>query len=70
MTDWRLDAFSTWKSMNEPEWSNLHYKKPNFQDISYYSAPKKKPNLNSLDEVDPELLKTFNKLGISLKEQK
>ena len=70
MTDWRLDAFSTWKSMNEPEWSNLKYKKPNFQDISYYSAPKKKPNLNSLDEVDPELLKTFNKLGISLEEQK
>ena len=70
MTDWRLDAFSSWKSMNEPEWSNLHYKKPNFQDISYYSAPKKKPNLNSLDEVDPELLKTFNKLGISLEEQK
>ena len=70
MTDWRLDAFSTWKSMNEPEWSNLHYKKPKFQDISYYSAPKKKPSLNSLDEVDPELLKTFNKLGISLEEQK
>ena len=70
MTDWRLDAFSTWKSMNEPEWSNLQYKKPNFQDISYYSAPKKKPSLNSLDEVDPELLKTFNKLGISLEEQK
>jgi len=70
MTDWRLDAFSSWKSMNEPEWSNLHYKKPNFQDISYYSAPKKKPNINSLDEVDPELLKTFNKLGISLEEQK
>jgi Fe-S cluster assembly protein SufB len=70
MTDWRLDAFSTWKSMNEPEWSNLQYKKPNFQDISYYSAPKKKPGLKSLDEVDPELLKTFNKLGISLEEQK
>ena len=70
MTDWRLDAFSTWKSMNEPEWSNLQYKKPNFQDISYYSAPKKKPSLKSLDEVDPELLKTFNKLGISLEEQK
>ncbi|MDC1010471.1 Fe-S cluster assembly protein SufB [Flavobacteriaceae bacterium] len=70
MTDWRLDAFSTWKSMNEPEWSNLQYKKPNFQDISYYSAPKKKPSLKSIDEVDPELLKTFNKLGISLEEQK
>ena len=70
MTEWRLDAFSSWKSMKEPEWSNLKYNKPNFQDISYYSAPKKKPNLNSLDEVDPELLKTFNKLGISLEEQK
>ena len=70
MTDWRLDAFSIWKSMKEPEWSNLKYVKPNFQDISYYSAPKKKPDLNSLDEVDPELLKTFNKLGISLEEQK
>jgi Fe-S cluster assembly protein SufB len=70
MTDWRLDAFSIWKSMKEPEWSNLKYAKPNFQDISYYSAPKKKPDLNSLDEVDPELLKTFNKLGISLEEQK
>ena len=56
--------------MKEPEWSNLKYNKPNFQDISYYSAPKKKPDLNSLDEVDPELLKTFDKLGISLDEQK
>ena len=70
MTDWRLDAFSTWKAMKDPEWSNLKYNKPNFQDISYYSAPKKKPDLNSLDEVDPELLKTFEKLGISLDEQK
>jgi len=56
--------------MKEPEWPNLKYNKPNFQDISYYSAPKKKPDLNSLDEVDPELLKTFDKLGISLDEQK
>jgi Fe-S cluster assembly protein SufB len=56
--------------MKEPEWSNLKYNKPNFQDISYYSAPKKKPDLKSLDEVDPELLKTFEKLGISLDEQK
>jgi len=70
MTDWRLDAFKTWKTMKEPEWPNLKYNKPNFQDISYYSAPKKKPDLNSLDEVDPELLKTFDKLGISLDEQK
>jgi Fe-S cluster assembly protein SufB len=70
MTDWRLDAYSTWKSMEEPNWSNLKYSKPNFQDISYYSAPKKKPDLKSLDEVDPELLKTFEKLGISIDEQK
>ena len=70
MTEWRLDAFSSWKSMKEPDWPNLKYEKPNFQDISYYSAPKKNPNLNSLDEVDPELIKTFNKLGISLEEQK
>jgi len=70
MTDWRLDAYSTWKSMAEPNWHNLKYAKPNFQDISYYSAPKKKPDLKSLDEVDPELLKTFDKLGISLDEQK
>ena len=70
MTEWRLDAFSSWKSMIEPEWSNVKYKKPDFEKISYYSAPKKKPNLNSLDDVDPELLKTFNKLGISIDEQK
>jgi Fe-S cluster assembly protein SufB len=70
MTDWRLDAYSTWKSMEEPNWSNVKYEKPNFQDISYYSAPKKKPDLKSLDDVDPELLKTFDKLGISIDEQK
>ena len=56
--------------MAEPNWHNLKYAKPNFQDISYYSAPKKKPDLKSLDEVDPELLKTFDKLGISIDEQK
>ena len=69
MTEWRLDAFKIWQSMEEPEWANVHYKKPDFQAISYYSAPKKK-QVNSLDEVDPELLKTFEKLGISLDEQK
>ena len=69
MTEWRLDAFKIWQSMAEPEWANVHYKKPDFQAISYYSAPKKK-QVNSLDEVDPELLKTFEKLGISLDEQK
>ena len=70
MTEWRLEAFKIWKEMEEPDWANVNYKKPSFQDISYYSAPKKKPALNSLDEVDPELLKTFEKLGISIEEQK
>jgi Fe-S cluster assembly protein SufB len=69
MTEWRLDAFKIWQSMEEPEWANVTYAKPDFQAISYYSAPKKK-QINSLDEVDPELLKTFEKLGISLDEQK
>ena len=69
MTDWRLDAFRKWKKMEEPDWANVSYKKPDFQAISYYSAIKK-PELKSLDEVDPELLKTFNKLGISIDEQK
>lgn len=70
MTEWRLESFRIWKEMTEPEWANVHYEKPDFQAISYYSAPKKKPALNSLDEVDPELLETFKKLGISLEEQK
>lgn len=70
MTEWRLDAYKKWTEMEEPEWANVHYKKPNFQDISYYSAPKKKKTLESLDEVDPELLKTFEKLGINIEEQK
>ncbi|MEO1010347.1 MAG: Fe-S cluster assembly protein SufB [Bacteroidota bacterium] len=70
MTQWRLESFRHWKEMVEPEWANVAYKKPNFQDISYYSAPNKKPKYNSLDEVDPELLETFEKLGISLDEQK
>ena len=69
MTEWRLDAFKIWQNMEEPEWANVTYAKPDFQAISYYSAPKKK-QINSLDEVDPELLKTFEKLGISLDEQK
>jgi len=70
MTDWRLEAFASWKEMKEPEWANVHYTKPDFQAISYYSAPKKKDKYESLDQVDPELLDTFNKLGISLDEQK
>ena len=70
MTEWRLEAFRIWKKMEEPDWANVNYEKPDFQAISYYSAFKKKPELESLDEVDPELLKTFEKLGISLDEQK
>ncbi|NND10484.1 MAG: Fe-S cluster assembly protein SufB, partial [Flavobacteriaceae bacterium] len=70
MTDWRLEAFKAWKQMEEPEWANVTYEKPDFQAISYYSAPSSKPKYDSLDEVDPELLATFEKLGISLDEQK
>ncbi|MBT3444476.1 MAG: Fe-S cluster assembly protein SufB [Flavobacteriaceae bacterium] len=70
MTEWRLKAYKAWKKMEEPEWANVHYNKPDYQAISYYSAPKKKDQYKSLDEVDPELLKTFEKLGISLDEQK
>ena len=70
MTDWRLDAFKKWKEMSEPEWANVKYEKPDLQKISYYSAPSNKPKYNSLDEVDPELLETFKKLGISVDEQK
>ena len=70
MTEWRLKAFRYWLKMEEPTWANVHYPKIDYQNISYYSAPKQKPKLNSLDEVDPELLKTFEKLGIPLEEQK
>ncbi|MFL2632981.1 MAG: Fe-S cluster assembly protein SufB [Candidatus Marivariicella sp.] len=70
MTKWRLDAYRSWLEMKEPEWANVKYKKPDFQAISYYSAPKKKDKYKTLDEVDPELLKTFDKLGISIDEQK
>ena len=70
LLDWRLEAFGVWEKMTEPDWANVRYHKPDFQDISYYSAPKQKKTLNSLDEVDPELLKTFAKLGINIEEQK
>ena len=70
LLEWRLDGFKKFKKLVEPEWANVHYKKPDLQAISYYSAPKPKKTLASLDEVDPELLKTFEKLGISLDEQK
>ncbi|WP_179352839.1 Fe-S cluster assembly protein SufB [Winogradskyella vidalii] len=70
MTAWRLEAFKVWKEMEEPDWANVNYEKPDFQAISYYSAPNNKPKYDSIDEVDPELLATFEKLGISLDEQK
>lgn len=73
MLEWRLKAFRHWLTLekqSEPKWANISYPAVDFQDIIYYAAPKKKPELKSLDEVDPELLKTFEKLGISLQEQK
>lgn len=70
LLQWRLKAYRHWLTMEEPQWANVHYPKIDFQQIIYYAAPKKKKELKSLDEVDPELLKTFEKLGISLEEQK
>jgi Fe-S cluster assembly protein SufB len=70
MLEFRLKAFKAWQAMTEPTWHNVHYDPIDYQAISYYSAPKKKPVLNSLDEVDPELRRTFDKLGIPLEEQK
>ena len=70
LLDWRLDAFKSWKEMTEPEWAHVNYEKPDFQGVSYYSAPKQKVLLDSLDDVDPELRKTMDKLGISTEEQK
>jgi Fe-S cluster assembly protein SufB len=70
MLNWRLKAYAHWLKMEAPNWANIKYPPINFQDIIYYAAPKKKQALNSLDEVDPELLKTFEKLGISIAEQK
>ncbi len=74
MLEWRLKAYRHWESLEkaeaEPKWANIHYPPINYQDISYYSAPKQKPNLKSLDELDPEILRTYEKLGIPLAEQK
>jgi len=70
LLEWRLKAFRVWQIMTEPTWHNVHYPPIDYQAISYYSAPKKKPQLESLDEVDPEIRATFEKLGIPLEEQK
>ena len=70
MLEWRLEAFRVWQQIEEPEWAHVEYEKPDYQAISYYSAPKSKAPLGSLDEVDPELRATMDKLGISMEEQK
>ena len=72
MLEWRLKAYRHWLKLSgdEPTWANVKYPPINYQDIIYYSAPKQKINPKSLDEIDPELRRTFEKLGISLDEQK
>ena len=70
MLNFRLKAYAKWLTMKEPAWPNVQYPPIDFQNISYYSAPKPKKKLASLDEVDPEILSTFEKLGIPLDEQK
>lgn len=69
MLQWRLEAFERWQAMEEPTWAKVHYPKIDYQDLYYYAAPKEKTGPNSLDEVDPELLATYAKLGIPLREQ-
>ena len=70
LLDFRLKSYKNWRTMKLPDWANLEINKIDFNNIIYYSIPKKKQKLNSLDEVDPEILKTFEKLGISISEQK
>ncbi|MFN6379245.1 MAG: Fe-S cluster assembly protein SufB [Flavobacteriales bacterium] len=70
LLEWRLEAFRAWQKMTEPEWAHVQYTKPDFQAISYYAAPKKRPKYNSIDEIDPELRRTMERLGISIEEQK
>jgi Fe-S cluster assembly protein SufB len=70
LLEWRMKAYRAWLQMTEPTWHNVHYPPIDYQAISYYAAPKQKPKLNSLDEVDPEIRSTFEKLGIPLEEQK
>src|SRR6185369_93905 len=69
MLQWRLDAFRRWLTMREPTWARVDYPKIDYQNAYYYSAPKQKIGPKSLDEVDPEILRTYEKLGIPLKEQ-
>ena len=69
MLEWRLDAYRRWLTMREPLWARVHYGPIDYQDLYYYSAPKKKDGPKSLDEIDPEILKTYDKLGIPLRER-
>src|SRR5438874_5011648 len=69
LLEWRLKAYRHWLTMKEPTWANVRYGKIDYQDAYYYSAPKLKKKPKSLDEIDPELLETYKKLGIPLKEQ-
>ncbi|MGA9442525.1 MAG: Fe-S cluster assembly protein SufB, partial [Methyloceanibacter sp.] len=69
LLEWRLEAYKRWRTMREPTWAKVHYPKIDFEDLYYYAAPKSTEGPKSLEEVDPELLKTYEKLGIPLKEQ-
>src|ERR1700709_1584368 len=68
MREWRLEAYRRWLTMTEPKWARVDYPRIDYQDLYYYSAPKPKKTIGSLDEVDPEILKTYEKLGIPLRE--
>ncbi len=69
MLEWRLDAYRRWLTMKEPDWARVSYDRIDYNDIYYYAAPKNNPSPKSLDEVDPEILRTYEKLGIPLREQ-
>src|SRR6266702_7897190 len=68
MLEWRLEAYRRWLTMTEPKWARVDYPRIDYQDLYYYSAPKPKKQVSSLDEIDPEILKTYEKLGIPLRE--
>src|ERR1700753_3884783 len=68
MLEWRLEAYRRWLTMTEPTWARVNYPKIDYQDLYYYAAPKPKKSVASLDEIDPEILKTYEKLGIPLRE--
>ena len=69
LTQWRLEAYRRWLTMREPDWARVHYPPIDYQDLYYYSAPKSTPGPKTIDAVDPELLRTYEKLGIPLREQ-